>query len=191
MPTALVLIDFQNDYFIGGKWELEGIDQAANNAAILLRTFRENNLPVVHIRHEFTTEDAPFFVPSSEGAKTHWLVAPHEHEPVVLKHAVNGFQGTKLKKILDSYHIDRLVICGAMSHMCIDGTTRAACDLGYECIVVSDACATHAMEFEGIEISAKQVHAVLMYALGFAYATVIHTAQALLEIAHPMQVENG
>lgn len=191
MTTALLLIDFQNDYFPGGKWELDGIDLAANNASVLLQVFREQDLPVIHIRHEFPSEAAPFFQPGSDGAKTHWLVTPHVHEPVVLKHEINGFQGTGLKEVLDSYEVERLVICGAMSHMCIDGTTRAARDLGYECIVVSDACATHAMEFDGVGVSAEQVHAAFMHALGFAYAKVMPAKQALLDINQPMQAESA
>lgn len=124
MATALLLIDFQNDYFPGGKWELERVEHAVNNAAVLLQTFREQALPVVHVRHEFPGAAAPFFQPGSDGAKTHRRVAPHVHEPVVLKHEINGFQGTELKSVLDSCQVERLVICGAMSHMCIDGTTE-------------------------------------------------------------------
>ena len=49
MITALMLIDFQNDYFPGGKWELEGTYRAANNAAVLLTAFRAAGLPVIQI----------------------------------------------------------------------------------------------------------------------------------------------
>lgn len=192
MTTVLLLIDFQNDYFPDGRRELERADRAVSNAAELLNAFRERGLPVVHIRHEFPGADAPFFQPGSEGAKTHQLVAPRINEPVVLKHEINGFQGTKLKEVLDSCRAERLVICGAMTHMCIDGTTRAAHDLGYECVVVNDACATHAMEFEGVAVSADQVHAAFMHALGFAYSKVASTAQALMAISRPpMQTENA
>lgn len=191
MTTALLLIDFQNDYFPGGKWELDGIDLAANNASVLLQVFREQGLPVVHIRHEFPDDDAPFFQPGSDGAKTHWIAAPNAGEPVVLKHQINAFQGTSLKEILDAAQVGRLVICGAMSHMCIDGTTRAARDFGYECIVVSDACATHAMEFEGISVSAAQVHAAFMQALAFAYAKVMPAQHVLLDVYQPMQAESA
>lgn len=182
MTTALLLIDFQNDYFPGGRWELEGADSAAERASGLLRAFRERGLPVVHVRHEFLRADAPFFRPGSEGAKIRERMAPRGQEPVVLKHEVNGFQGTELKRILDARRVERLVICGAMSHMCIDGTTRAARDLGYQCIVASDACATRGVEFEGVTVSAEGVHAAFMHALGFAYAKVIPASQVLPEI---------
>jgi nicotinamidase-related amidase len=66
-----------------------------------------------------------------------------------------------------------------MSHMCIDATTRAAADLGFDCTVVHDACATRDVEFEGNKVAADDVHAAYMSALGFAYAKVILTSDAL------------
>jgi len=66
--------------------------------------------------------------------------------------------------------------------MCIDAVTRAANDFGYTCSVAHDACATLALEFDGIHVSAKQVHAAFMAALGFAYANVTTTDKLLAEI---------
>jgi nicotinamidase-related amidase len=132
MPRrALVLIDVQNDYFPGGKWPLSGMDLAADNAARLLTAARAAGDLVVHVRHEFPTPDAPFFTPNSEGAQIHSTVRSRADEPVVLKHHVNAFRETDLKAILDRHGVDELVICGAMSHMCVDAGARAASDLGY------------------------------------------------------------
>jgi nicotinamidase-related amidase len=44
VKTALVLVDIENDYFPGGKWELVGMDIAAFNAGRLLTAFRERKL---------------------------------------------------------------------------------------------------------------------------------------------------
>jgi nicotinamidase-related amidase len=153
MPKrALVLIDVQNDYFPGGKWKLTGIEAAADKVAKLLTAARALGDLVVHVRHEFPTSDAPFFVPGSEGAKIHPTVARLDDEPVVLKHHVNSFRETNLKEILDRNGVEEVVICGAMSHMCVDAGARAASDLGYRCVVVHDACATRDQEFEGIVV---------------------------------------
>jgi nicotinamidase-related amidase len=75
--------------------------------------------------------------------------------------------------------IVELVVIGAMSHLCIDATSRAASDLGYMTIVVHDACATMDLEFGGLVVPAAQVHATLMAALAFAYATVSTTDELL------------
>ncbi|MNE70021.1 Isochorismatase family protein [compost metagenome] len=62
-----------------------------------------------------------------------------------------------------------------MSHMCVDGITRAAADFGYTVTVIHDACATRDLEFNGLVVPAAQVHAAFMSALGFAYANVVST----------------
>jgi nicotinamidase-related amidase len=183
--TALLIVDLQNDYFPGGKWELEGTDEAAANAARLLGCFRENDWPVVHVRHEFPTEEAPFFAANSPGAGIHTSVKNRAGEPVVIKHQINSFRDTNLQEHLSEWGVQRVLICGAMSHMCIDAVTRAANDLGYQCAVAHDACATRDLEFQGVKVPAKQVHAAFMAALGFAYAEVDSTEQWLQGLRQP------
>ncbi|WP_434696656.1 cysteine hydrolase [Pseudomonas sp. Z1-14] len=176
---ALIVVDIQNDYFPEGKWPLVGAEAAADNAVRLIEAFRQTGNQVVHIRHEFTSDEAPFFTPGSEGAQLHPKVLNRADEPVVLKHFVNSFRETELQAILEQHGIERLVVVGSMSHMCIDGITRAAADMGYEVTVVHDACASRDLEFNGLVVPAAHVHAAFMSALGFAYANVVSTAQFL------------
>lgn len=176
---ALIVVDIQNDYFPQGKWPLAGADAAADNAARLIEAFRSAGDSVVHIRHEFTSNDAPFFTPGSEGAKLHPKVLNRADEPVVLKHFVNSFRETELKSILDEQGIKELVVVGSMSHMCVDGITRAAADMGYPVSVIHDACASRDLEFNGVTVPAAHVHAAFMAALGFAYANVLSTDEFL------------
>lgn len=58
---ALIIVDLQNDYFPGGRWPLVGIEEAAGNGRLVLSHFREKDMAVVHIRHEFPADNAPFF----------------------------------------------------------------------------------------------------------------------------------
>lgn len=176
---ALLLIDIQNDYFPQGRWEVAGMESAARHAARLLGTFRKSGESVIHIRHENPMPEAPFFVSGSEGARTHDSVLPQEGEPVVLKHRANSFRDTNLKELLDERDITDLVICGAMSHMCIDAATRAGADLGYTITVIHDACASRDLEFGGTVVPAAQAHAAFMSALGFAYAKVLSADEFL------------
>jgi nicotinamidase-related amidase len=48
-----------------------------------------------------------------------------------------------------------LVVCGAMTHMCIDSGVRAAHDLGFKCVVAGDACATRDAQFQGTTVKAR------------------------------------
>lgn len=176
---ALIVIDLQNDYFPGGKWTCEGIEAAAANAARVIEAARRAGDLVVHVRHEFAGDDAPFFAPGSPGAEIHQSVRPAEDGTVVLKNAVNAFKDTELKTLLDEKGIEELVICGAMSHMCVDAATRAASDYGYRCTVIHDACATRDLEFNGVQVPAKIAHAAFMSALGWAYAKPVSADQYL------------
>lgn len=177
--TALLLIDFQNDYFQGGKWQLAGTEAAAAQGAKLLAAFREKSMPVFHVRHEFPTDDAPFFLPGSEGAQIHSSVTPQAGEPVVMKQQINCFRDTELKQLLDEQGVEHLVIVGAMSHMCIDAGARAAADFGYQVSVAHDACATLDQSFEGKTVVAADVHSAYMSALNFAYGRVASTDELL------------
>lgn len=176
---ALILVDIQNDYFASGKWPLVGAEAAAEKAAQVLKAFRDAGDLVVHIRHEATDADAPFFVAGSEGAQTHSSVSNRGDEPVIVKHHINSFRETNLKAVLDQHGIDTLVIVGSMSHMCTDGIVRAAVDFGYDTTVVHDACATLNLEFNGVTVPAAHVHAAFMAALAFGYAKVVATAELL------------
>ncbi len=178
---ALILIDIQEDYFADGKWTLAGIGAAADNAARLLDAARLSGDLVVHVRHEFQSDDAPFFTPESDGARIHKKVQPLDGEIVILKHQVNAFKETDLKDVLDREGVKDIAICGAMSHMCIDAVTRAASDFGYVITLIHDACATCDLEFNGKTISAADVHAAYMSALGFAYATLTSTDAFIAE----------
>ena len=177
---ALIVIDLQNDYFEGGKWTLVGIDAAAANAARLIGAFRQSGEMIVHVRHEFPTTEAPFFAPGSSGAEINPVVSPAEGEMVVLKHSANAFKDTELKDLLDRNGIEDVVICGAMSHICIDGSTRAAADLGYTCTLIHDACASRDLQFNDVTVPAADVHAAFMSALGCGYAQVT-AADAFLQ----------
>lgn len=180
--TALIIVDLQNDYFEGGKWQLDGTEEAAVNVEKLLRKYRSSNLPVVHIRHEFPTSDAPFFAPNTEGVKVYPSVKEQDGEPVIVKQQINSFRDTNLKETLDKLGVGSVLICGAMSHMCIDAVTRAANDFGYDCSVAHDACATLSLEFNGVTVPANLVHAAFMASLDFAYANVTSTDELLAEI---------
>jgi nicotinamidase-related amidase len=77
--TGLLVIDLQNDYYPGGKFELHNVDQASNNAARLLAAFREKGLPRFHVRHEAADPALGFFLPGTPGADFHQQVHTAAH----------------------------------------------------------------------------------------------------------------
>lgn len=170
---AIIVIDLQNEYWPTGNLPLEGIDTAAANAARVIAHGRNAGDLIVNVRHEMP--GAPFFVPGSEGVEINAAVAPGEGEPVITKNFPNAFRETGLRTLLDEKGIEEVVAVGAMSHMCVDATVRAANDLGYKTVTIHDACATRELEFDGTTIPADKVHAALMAALAFFYGEVVTT----------------
>lgn len=172
---AVIVVDLQNEYLPTGKLALAGIEQAVSNAARVIAHARETGDGVIHVRHEFPDPNIPFFDPGTPGVEIIDEVRPDGAEEVVTKNFPNSFLKTDLKEMLDEGGVTDVTVVGAMSHMCIDATARAACDLGYKVTVVHDACATLDLEFGGATVPAAQVHAAEMAALAFAYATLTST----------------
>lgn len=165
--TALILIDIQDFYFPGGKSELVNPEAASNNAAKLLAECRKDNMLIVHVRHNF-----------EPGGKIHENVKPKEGEMIISKDEVNAFNGTELEAFLEDNDINQVVLVGMQTHMCLEGTTRAAYDLGYDCIVIGDACATKDLEYDNRVISASDVHYATLKTLE-SYADVLSTEEFL------------
>jgi len=179
MNKALLIVDIQNDYFQGGKAELVNPDKASQNAKLMLEYFRQNNLPVVHVQHIANRPNATYFIPDTKGAEIHNDVKPKDTEPIIIKHFPNSFRETNLLEYLKSKNITDLVICGMQTHMCIDATTRAAKDLGFNCVVIGDACATRDLEINNVKAKAADVQTSFLSALNGFYSKVMTTEQYL------------
>ncbi len=181
MKTSLLLIDIQNDYFPGGKMELVGPLEAARKAHDLLLCCREHNQHHVHIQHVSTRPGATFFLPDGDGVNIHDSVAHFEGEPLVIKHHPNAFRETNLLELLKAQGIERLVITGMMTHMCVDATARAAGDLGFQVIIAEDACATRDLKYGETTIPADHVHKAFLAALK-SYGQVMTAEQVLVRL---------
>lgn len=181
MKTALLLIDIQNDYFPGGKMELEEPLAAAQKAALLLGCFRDHERPTVHIQHVSRRPDAAFFIPGDRGTDIHDSVAHFEGEPLVQKHYPNSFRETNLLDLLKGWSVERVILTGMMTHMCVDATARAAADLGFQLLVAADACATRALTYGDTVIPAAHVHKAFLAALK-SYGQVLNAEEILARL---------
>ena len=165
--TALVLIDIQEFYFDTTKAPLEGRFEASEKAAEVLRYFRETGQEVVHIMHK-------------GGGEIHPNVAPLPGEKVFVKEHVSCFRETPLLEYLKEKQVERLVIAGMMTHMCVEAATRAAADLGFETILIHDACATRDLKYGEKIIAAEDVHLSTLSTLR-AYARILSAEEFLRE----------
>jgi nicotinamidase-related amidase len=186
MKTAIAIIDIQNDYFPGGRMELVGSDEAALKTARLLNAFRQKHWPIYHIQHISTQPGATFFLPGTPGADIFHAVRPLPTEPIISKHYPNSFRNTDLLEKLRADGIDNILVCGMMTHMCVDATVRAAFDFGFSCTVAHDACATRDLNFNGTISPAVHVHASFMAALGAVYAQIKGADDIINSIVRPV-----
>ena len=61
------------------------------------------------------------------------------------------------------------------THMCLEAATRSAHDLGFECVVIGDACATRDLKYGDRTVPAADVHASTLATLDGTYAKVVDT----------------
>lgn len=173
---ALILIDiqkaFDNIEYWGGQRNNPG---AENNAGELLQLWRNNNLPIFHIKHCSAISTSPLneIHPGNEFKE---VVRPIDGELVIKKNVNSAFIGTVLKERLDNEKISKLVILGLTTDHCVSTTTRMAGNFGYDTFVVSDATATfNKRGLAGQNYSAELIHETALASLNEEFATIITT----------------
>lgn len=164
IKTALLIVDIQEFYFPSDERPgLTNVEQASLKAKEVLKIFREQEALVVHVRHK-----------ASKGFEIHENVKPIIGEKVITKQEVNSFLGTDLLTYLQDNKINRLIIMGMQTNMCLEAVVRAGHDYGFECIVIQDACAARDLKFGDRIVKAADVHASTLATLsGGGYAKVI------------------
>lgn len=180
--TVLLIIDLQNDYFPEGKFPLDNILSVSQKSEHILSEARKNNIPIIHVQHQFPIENAPFFVKETEGVKINKGVQPLNHEIVVTKNFPNAFKDTILEDKLNELQCKHLVVIGAMAQMCVDATVRAALDMGYQVTAIHDAIASRPVQFLDTDVPAPLIQASIMWALSFAGASVIESKEFISQL---------
>jgi nicotinamidase-related amidase len=175
--AALLVIDVQAFYFPGGRVPLVEPEAASAKARQLIDHFRAAGRPVIHVQHLPKGVDVPDPTGIDPEYRIHPDVVPRQGEVLIGKHHANSFRDTELLTTLRNLGVTRLVVCGMQTHMCVEAAVRAAADLGFEVTVVGDACATRALNHDGVEVPAPEVHAAALAAMSSSYATVVSTAE--------------
>jgi nicotinamidase-related amidase len=172
--TALLLIDYQNEYR-AGPLALPA-EAAASAAAMRLRGWAEAlRLPVIHIHHQ-SPQSSLLFAAGSPGVEPLAGLAPAAGQTLIIKRLPSAFTGTALAEVLRSAAIDTLLIAGYMTHNCVDSTAREAFHRGYRVGVVADACATRDLPAaDGSIIPAATAQAAVLAGLGDRIAEIVDT----------------
>ena len=154
---ALLVIDLQNDYCApeGCFHGLGLIDPARTRAVAevvrrLVAAARVAGTPVVFVR-TVQGDAAPATVrarnraqgradcvlPGSWGAE-HFGPAPRPGEPVIVKHGYDAFLGTALERELRRRGVERVLLTGVFTDVCVDAAARTGYQLGFDSAVVRE-----------------------------------------------------
>ena len=173
---ALILIDIQKGFDDIGYWGGQRNNpNAEKNAALLLKLWRERNLPIFHVKH-CSTNPQSVLRESVAGNEFKDEVKPIGLEPIIKKNVNSAFIGTNLKELLDDAKITNLVIVGLTTDHCVSTTTRMAGNLGHETYLVSDATATFNKKgIDGQNYSAELIHETALASLNEEFATIVTT----------------
>lgn len=140
--SALVLIDCQQTYR-EGVMQLEKVEPALEQAATLLKRYRDAKRPVIHIQHD-AGEGTPYDTKAPIGQIAD-IVKPSDGETIIVKNFPSSFEQTTLDDELKKTGVKNVVYVGFMTHMCVNSTARASFNKGYHTTVVAGATATRAL----------------------------------------------
>jgi nicotinamidase-related amidase len=178
--TAVLVIDFQNEYFPGGRMVIPDGASALENTRRLIKAADAKGIRVIHVQHVLPA-GAPLFAEGGKTVQFHPDMQPRSGETVVQKDNVSVFAGASavvMDKTLKEAGIDTLIITGLMTHACVSGAARdaAAAPRGYRVIVSSDATATRDLQLAtGTSIDHKTLHAASLATVEDTYGDVMTT----------------
>lgn len=175
---ALILIDVQKG-FDSNYWGVRNNPGAEKNMQRLLLHWRENKMPIVHVKHVSTEPESPLR-PNQQGNDFKAEVEPLQGERVEEKNVNSAFIGTELENYLREKGINKVVLAGLTTDHCVSTTTRMAANLGFDTYVISDATATfNRTALDGTNLDAESVHEYALASLNGEFATIIDTRSAL------------
>ena len=137
--SALLVIDVQDSFKLGPRWERRSTPRFEENLSRLLEAYRAAGLPVIFFLH---TDPDPGFETTSPLFKLMDFLVPAPGEPVLVKNTRNAFTSTNLGEILAEKGVRRVVVTGISTEQCCETTTRVAADLGYDVDFVTEATRT-------------------------------------------------
>lgn len=176
--TALVVIDFQNEYFTG-RMPIPDGQQAMTKARELVAFADQAKIPVYHIQHIAPAGSAVFAL-DGEGVNFHPLMQPRAGDTVLQKTTVSVFASTDLDRWLKEKGVKTLIFAGLMTHACVAGGARDAAPLGYQVVVASDASATRSITRANAQsVDANSLHSAALAEIEDTFGDVMTTAQII------------
>ena len=150
---ALLVIDIQKDYFPGGKFPLEGAEEALQHALAAIERAKREGTKIVAIQH-LAPAGAPFFEEGSEGARLHPRIEDAVRgDSLVTKHEADSFLDTNLGSLLQAADVKDLEIVGMMTQHCVTHTSLSPGAYGKSVTIIGNACAAPTRALSALALS--------------------------------------
>lgn len=176
--TALLVIDFQKEYF-DGQMPIPDGAKAMANAKRLIEKADASGMSVYHVQH-VTPAGAPIFAEDGKTVAFHPDIAPGPNHKTVQKSTVSVFPSTDIDAQLKADGVKTLIVTGLMTHACVAGVARDAVPLGYDVIVAADACATRDITgSDGKTVPHTELHRSSLVSLADTFADILETDAVL------------
>lgn len=171
---ALIVIDVQQDYFPGGVWALPDAERTLPRIASLIERARGRGESIAFIQH-VTPAGSPVFAQGTPGMAFAAGLDVRPTDAVFQKRHPSSFQETGLAAWLAQEQVKELDVCGYMTQMCCDTTTREGYARGYAMRLFSDATAARELTVDGVKLPHDTVHRVSLGALARFAKILKHT----------------
>lgn len=179
--SALLLIDVQKGFDMP-LWGARNNPEAEPNIARLLSAWRNQELPIIHVKHCSVSPKSPLH-PDQPGNDFKDEARPLPGEPLFTKTVNSAFIGTGLEEYLQENQLNSLVIVGLTTDHCVSTSTRMAGNLGFDVTLVSDATATFERKgVNGTTYSADQMHEINLASLHNEFCVVKSTGDVLIDL---------
>jgi nicotinamidase-related amidase len=142
MSQTLLVIDVQNDYFPGGKFELWNAEETLENCLVAIAEAKSAGHSVVLIQH-LVDGPGPFFNRGTTGSEIHPRVLEAAPDATIItKQQADSFRETSLKAHLDQLGTKELVLAGMMTHNCVTHTALSKDAESYSVKILGPATTT-------------------------------------------------
>jgi len=179
--AALIPIDVQQA-FDDPSWGRRNNPDMERQGLRLLAAWRRAGRPVINVKHN-STEPGSTLRPGQLGNRFKSGFEPQSGEALIEKTVNAAFIGTSLKENLQAQGIDQFLIFGLTTDMCVSTTARVGANLGFEVLVVADACATFDQHSpEGALVPAEVLHQAHLTTLNTEFARVVKTDEVIAEL---------
>ena len=160
--TALLLVDVQkgvNDtLYYGGPKGKRNNPLAESNILKVLDRWRKSNRKVAFTKHNSREKGSPLNLSLESGEQIEGM-EPQKNDIVVIKDVNSGFIGTSLELDLRRAGIQRLLVLGFFTNVCIETTVRMSGNMGFDTYLVHDACAAmNSIGHDGKDYDPDLVH---------------------------------